>query len=538
MSDPIIDTIQSAISAANRYPFLFIGSGLSKRYLGSPSWEPLLRDICVKTIGEDAYMRLRIAAATAAKADDTVAELPRLAALMESPVNDFLLTDPSFEQFRVENRERLLSGGSPMRMFVSQSLPNEVAHKEEELSILAEAGKDRVSGVITTNYDDLCERVFPEFKTYIGEDGLIFRDPTFARETYKIHGSSSEPDSIVITDYDYDRFFKRGRYLAAKLMTIFLEYPVIFLGYSIEDPNIQAILSEVIDCVGPKRLEELKNRLVFVKYGDGGASPVGTYTVSVGKSSLTMACVTTSDFAPVYEAIRTSKRLYSTRFIREIRGDIYKLASRVDPRAKVVVAGVDAALDSLPDDKEVVIGIGLAAGTGKPITVSELYEDSILDDKHFDPALVITYYADRLLAQNPGGLPLFKYLSSFDGELGERTAKWANDHRSVDSYRNKTLRKWLPGQRGRFASNLSVSGMIDTLGKDKAFKHLWVLEDDEIDPSELGSYLKDLFLNGTEDIGKREHMNANPEFRRMVRIYDLVKYGRVRADRKSPDLPH
>lgn len=533
----IISTIQSAIASANRYPFLFIGSGLSKRYLGAPSWEPLLRKICDGTIGESEYMRFRVAAATAARSDESVSELPKLASLIEDPINDYLMSSPSSEDFRSEHRDSLLSGSSPMRILVSTSLPSEVSFARDEVALLAEAGKDRVSGIITTNYDNLCEQIFPEFETYVGEDELIFHDPTFARETYKIHGSVTKPDSIVITDYDYDRFFKRSRYLAAKLMTIFLEYPVIFLGYSIEDPNIRAILSEVMECVGAKRLERLKDRLVFVRFGKDESGPIGTYTVQVGKNSLTMTCVTTEDFSPIYEAIRTSQRLYSTRFIREIRGDIYALASRVDPRAKVVVAGVDAALDSLPEDKEVVIGIGLAAGIGRPITVHELYEDSVLDNKHFDPMLVIVYYAEKLLGQNPGGLPLFKYLSLYDGDFGDRVSSFFDEHRTVDSYRNRTLKSSLPGQRERFSHCLSVDGMIDELGRDKAFKHLWVLEDDEIDANALGTYLKDLYLNGTSEASGKKGMTDNPEFRRMVRIYDLVKYGVEYINRKSPDLP-
>ena len=483
-------------------------------------------------------MKLRVAAATASRSDENVSELPKLAGLMEGPINDYLLTSPMSEAFRNEYRDSLLSGSSPMRILVSSILPNEISRERDEIALLAEAGKDRISGIITTNYDNLCEQIFPEFETYVGEDELIFHDPTFARETYKIHGSVTEPDSLVITDYDYNRFFRRSRYLAAKLMTIFLEYPIIFLGYSIEDPNIRSILSEVMECVGPKKLEKLKDRLVFVKYGESGFGPIGTHTVQVGKSSLTMTCITTEDFTPVYEAIRTSQRLYSTRFIREIRGDIYTLASRVDPRAKVVVAGVDAALDTLPEDKEVVIGIGLAAGIGKPITVTDLYEDSVLDDKHFDPMLVIVYYAEKLLGQNPGGLPLFKYLSLFDGECGDRISRWADEHRAVDSYRNNTLRNSLPGQRERFSHCLSIDGMIKELGRDRAFKHLWVLEDDEIDPSSLGQYLKDLYRNGTADVPSEKGIIDYPEFRRMVRIYDLVKYEHNYRSRKSPDLPH
>lgn len=42
----------------------------------------------------------------------------------------------------------------------------------------------------------------------------------------------------MINKEDYLRFQEKSAYLAAKLMTIFMEYPIIFLRYSINDSNI------------------------------------------------------------------------------------------------------------------------------------------------------------------------------------------------------------------------------------------------------------------------------------------------------------
>ena len=91
-------------------------------------------------------------------------------------------------------------------------------------------------------------------------------------EIYKIHGSVQNPESIVINKADYQKFYDKGKYLAAKLMTIFMEYPIIFIGYSISDSDIQAILSDAgtirkyeLSILNPK-IETLQKRFIFVEY--------------------------------------------------------------------------------------------------------------------------------------------------------------------------------------------------------------------------------------------------------------------------------
>jgi hypothetical protein len=41
---------------------------------------------------------------------------------------------------------------------------------------------------------------------------------------------------------------------------------VVFLGYSLSDPNILQILASIVQCLDNKNIGKLKNRLIFVEW--------------------------------------------------------------------------------------------------------------------------------------------------------------------------------------------------------------------------------------------------------------------------------
>lgn len=529
--------IQSAIKDAGRYPFLFIGSGLSRRYMGTPGWEGLLREVCRRTLDDEfAFPRFLNRAKVAVRNGEAGSVYPFVATLMENEVNDAILGDGRFASFREGHKDAILSGCSPMKIFVADLLSGCEMTEGPEQAALSRAGRDKVSGVITTNYDRMCDLLFPSFSTFVGEDDLLMSEPSFTQEIYKIHGSIDEPDGMVLNEADYRIFSDKEKYLAAKLLTIFVEYPVIFIGYSIQDDNIKSILSSVARCMGPERLNELRSRLIFVQYSSHGAQDVGLHSISFEGQTLSMTSVTTDDFTSVFESISQSKRLYSTRFIKEMRGSVYQIAERVDPKCQIVVSGIRSVLDSFGPDDKVVVGLGVSTSeVGTPIHSDDLFEDVVAGGERYAPDFVVENYLEDLLKHVAGALPVFKYAASvtipLDADRFPRLCGLLESHDDLDSFRNKSLRDRLQGQRERYRGCLSVDGLIEIFGEDKAYKTMWILEEEEIDLKALGTYLRKC-LADDKDARKRGGVLRDTEFRRMVRIYDFLRY------RKSPDLSH
>lgn len=105
---------------------------------------------------------------------------------------------------------------------------------------------------VTTNQDDLLERAL---KSELLPHEVVVDDvdiPLKEREpkVFKIHGSIERPASLVFSEEQYRTYPITHPLMFTVLKAIFAEYLVIFIGFSLTDPNFKAIHGWVRDVLG------------------------------------------------------------------------------------------------------------------------------------------------------------------------------------------------------------------------------------------------------------------------------------------------
>ena len=323
------------------------------------------------------------------------------------------------------------------------------------------------------------------------------------------------PGSLVLTSKDYELFEEKSAYLIAKLLTIFLEYPIIFLGYSLNDRNIRNIFSTISDCLSQEKLDALKSRMIFVEYSE--TEKVSEFSMQFENgNSVKMSCISTKDFSKIYKAILSTKSRYNPSVLRHLRKDIYELANSTKPTERIVATGFEN-LDDISEAEQFILGVGVAKN-GHMIKAEQLYEDIVFDNQYFNYDLVVEEYLPDLLKNNSGGLPMYKYLKDYQKEVFERVKDNVLKYTDIDQFLNKQLRKQKISYH-KTNPDLSVRRVIEIEGEDQAYRKLIYLNEDEIDCSELLMYLQDFLKKKTPKV-----LNGNSELKRLIRMYDLLKY--------------
>lgn len=439
-------SILEKIADNNRMPILFIGSGLSKRYLYKyPNWEELL-DLSYQKISDDSFQLQKYRDQFIRQGLSTFEINTKLASIIEDQFNTAFF-DRKIKLDKVKNPSWVKRGISPYKMFLSRYFKNMNLYsspKTNEEIIKLRALKNKISAVITTNYDLFLEKeIFStDFKVFVHQNELFSSDSYNIAEIYKIHGSVSDANSIIITENDYAHFTESRKLIIAKMLTLFAESPIIFLGYSFTDENIQSIITEFLSCLTAKELLNIDEHFIFISYKRNEMDLLEikrTITTKAG-AEIPITEIQTDNFSQIYDILNKITPGISPIRIRETRKLVKTIVDQSvsSSDAESVIVGIDDLSHVDLSTKPLAIAIGYKEnilnkfGYGL-LSDDMIFEDILYDNKHFD-ANQMCLERFKSISSNRL-LPVFKYIrcatTSYDAnkklkkyiELHNTTAK-------------------------------------------------------------------------------------------------------------------
>lgn len=515
-------TIQEVVAQFNTTPFIFAGSGISRRYYGLPDWRGLLT-VFAKKINPDDFSYLSYEN-RAKQESETSDYLPLVASLIEKDFNEAWFNN--CDGIRSESDkvcQSVSAGTSPFKAELCHFIASNnqtIESYNEEIEKLKKLAKSNIAGVITTNYDAFFESIFTDYKTFVGQDELVFSQLQGIAEIYKIHGSISNESSIIINRADYQLFSEKSKYLAAKLMTIFMEYPIVFMGYSITDSDIRDILKNIVECLPKERLPLMRKRFIFVEYDENEIEAVvSSHSMVFESKTIEMTKITLSDFGMIYEALSKKKAAFPVKILRRFKEELYSFALTSEPSETMRVAPLE---DERIDEDMLAITIGLAStgtyGLARAVDSEKWYRNVILHDSQYTADQLLEFVYVELAKQNSWKLPVWYYLSEANDEYEEIKKKAPNSYNeivSVDAIkRNNTA--------------IKSRSMIEVWNQEKsnlsrALRILVAMPYEKVEVDDLERVLKEIFEK-MPDCLSSGNTGDKSNVRKLIRIYDFLKY--------------
>ena len=331
--------IAAILARASCQPILFIGSGFTQRYAKGPSWEALLKLLAegCPLIDKDFVYYMQT------YKDD----LLKIGSIFSAKYHEWAWNEGK-EMFPTEYFEANMPSDIFMKHAIAQILKklgpdNAGSYGSVALdSEIAALKAISAHAIVTTNYDEVIEPMFSDYERVISQQ--ILRKPFLAiGEIFKIHGCISQPNTIVINEADYQRFEEDHKYLSAKLLTYFIEHPLVFIGYRANDPNIKKILSDVDRMVRANEFEIVPNIYILERseeISEKSYPPRDKVLAVAAERNIRIKSISASSFEWVFKAFGQAGNLENvdTKLLRAlmartvdlVRSDIPKKHIEID----------------------------------------------------------------------------------------------------------------------------------------------------------------------------------------------------------------
>ena len=509
------DDFISKLKSSKKAPFLFLGSGFSRHYIGSPTWSDLLARFSPKPLNQ--YKSIL-----------NTDSLPLIATEIAKELTKQFWTLPDDDSFKQAYCDKIVDQSQVLKIKISQYI-NEISGRgldnkyANEIEILK---KINIDGIITTNWDNTAEQLFPQYTKYIGQKQLITSSSFNVGEIYKIHGCFSAPESLIVTQEDYDDFNRRNAYLAAKLITIFVEHPIVFMGYSISDVNIQELLQSIVGCLDEMNINKLQDNLIFVEWNpdEQFTSIIETRDIVMeGGITLPVTRFATNNYMDVYKCLNYYERKIPANLLREYKKQFYDIVVSEKPEnALHVLSG-----ERIDDDEkiQVVYGFGaiskfMTANGYSGLSSVDVCRDVICDDQKYDSEKILTKSIPDIMKHNSTMfLPIYKYLRS----VGINNDEDYNRNQLGINYHLKKGNDFCAYSFSEQEKSRSLPDAINTYQGEMVWKAIALIPYLTINDDEL-PLLSTFISEHINDFLVKKN-NYSTFMRKLICFYDWNKYG-------------
>lgn len=467
-------TIKS-LKDKNQYPIVFIGSGMAKRYiLNSPDWLSLLEEYWNMLDNEQKFysylneLREQLHSANPLFSDESLMFMvnAKAASYIQKQFDSAYNQNPALVP-SLSSKEAFLKQLSPFKVSLAERFSNIsfVKDMKAELTLFAKVlSKSKM--IITTNYDDMIEHLLTEQNKaadiFVGSSGF-FRETTGWGELYKIHGTNSDPASIVITDDDYQKFDSNSLLLNAKLLTSLVDSPILFLGYSMTDENVRSLLHAYANNL-PTDVSKNSDRITIVEYKPG-ESAVLENVEHDPVLGINYTRVQTDNYTELFSKISEINQGVSPAYVRKYQQELKQIIEVKGREGKLDTFLTYANnIDDMPEEqrlKNTAIAIGDRANLFVIPTLVDYLTDYLSEEDNTPIQVAARFLAQQQPNANLPYLRLLKRMESA-GDVGLTE----NEKRKIRTRIEKTV------SLDELILNTNISKALEA-DLDKSIHEIW-----------------------------------------------------------------
>ena len=190
---------------------------------------------------------------------------------------------------------------------------------------------------------------------------------------------------------DYENFDRKLKYLSAKLLTIFVEHPIIFIGYGLGDVNIRKLFQEIAECLTAEQLDKIKDNFIFILPAFGAKESFGKREIVFGKHSIIINEFMLDDYSFLYQSLSKIQSSMPIKLARKLQSMVCNYVYSAEAQNNILFGDIDS--PDIDDNKAAVYFGKIDTVTQMGFSyfnIDEILEDVLFNNKPYliNPQLI------------------------------------------------------------------------------------------------------------------------------------------------------